>query len=231
MNLSFRLSILVLLLTTAQPLLAQPAQALELYQSSVGEQQLLLNGRQYGHRYPQAAGNPFFKDKMIWEGSLEYNGVNFQGLKLGYDVYNKHILINLPAQTQAPFLILHPGKVQAFQLGKARFIHIKAGQYENLPGGLYQQLSPMVVVKREKALTNALDSYTKKQFAFENRDQYLLLFEGRAIEIRNKQDTKAVTGNSPKWKEYTRINKLRFKRKQPAFEEELVQLGRFLSQD
>ncbi len=194
------------------------------YASYVALYQLLKNGRQYGHSYKLTEGKQFRSEKSIRTGGIVYEGVSYPDLQLNYDVYNDLVFVSLFIGERQSYVILNPQKLTAFTLESEHYLNLPAKTYANLPAGIYERLSSdeTVLVRRHKDLIKDLDNYTQKQYRFETKDTYYLIYQGQAWPVRNKKDVIAALGESPELLSLLKQYKLKLKRNSFAFEQGLV---------
>ena len=133
------------------------ANANNLFNKSIGEQSALFNGPEYYFYNPVLfKGSPNFLEKPYVLGNVCYEGVEYRGVNLLYDLY-KNELVSLLYGKFLNYKLVNK-KVQNFDLMGHHFININAdslGANSVLKGGYYDELyhgKMQVIAKLSKDL-------------------------------------------------------------------------------
>jgi len=128
---------------------------IQLYIDSIKENLRLYNGTEFTAAYRSSAGHPFFEFSEPQTGDINYDGTDYPGVKLSYDLTRDEIIFVTPTTHLNIKLISQ--KVNWFFLQDHLFINIKedsntinlreAGFYELAYKGFYD-----VLLKRKKHL-------------------------------------------------------------------------------
>ena len=131
------------------------ANIIQLYIDSIKENLRLYNGTEFTAAYRSSAGHPFFEFAEPQTGEINYDGTNYPGVKLSYDLSRDEIIFVTPGTNLNIKLISQ--KVNWFSLRNHIFINIRedsttihlreTGFYELAYKGFYE-----VLVKRKKNL-------------------------------------------------------------------------------
>ncbi|MBL7698232.1 MAG: hypothetical protein JNK79_08745 [Chitinophagaceae bacterium] len=125
---------------------------LRIYANATGTQAGFYNGVQY-RRYPNfiTSGQPFFIADSLINGTVTYDGVRYENVKLQYDEVNDQLITT---DVQGDNLVqLYKPKVSAFSIGSHIFTNLTSGNY---PGpGYYRVLysgKSQIIVKEVKSI-------------------------------------------------------------------------------
>jgi hypothetical protein len=156
------ISLLAIKNSFAQPVLTDTSayrsahnRVIQLYIDSLQENLRLFNGTEFTAAYRSSAGHPFFEFSEPQKGEINYDGINYPGVKLSYDLTRDEIIFVTPVSNLNIKLISQ--KVDWFSLQDHLFINIKedsstirlreTGFYELAYKGFYD-----VLLKRKKNL-------------------------------------------------------------------------------
>jgi hypothetical protein len=139
---------------------------IQLYIDSVKENLRLYNGTEFTAAYRSSAGHPFFDYAEPQQGDINYDGINYPGVMMSYDLTRDEIIFVTPAANLNIKLLSQ--KVNWFYLQNHLFINIREdstrthlrepGFYELAYKGFYD-----VLLKRKKNLeqSNREDNVAK----------------------------------------------------------------------
>jgi len=125
--------------------------AIRVYANSTGDQAPYYNGVQY-RRYPYFIhfGQPFFIADSLINGTVTFDGVTYENVKLQYDEVNDELITT---DLQGDNLVqLFKQKINAFSIGPYNFINLaqtypRAGYYRVLYNGKSQ-----ILVRESKSI-------------------------------------------------------------------------------
>jgi len=182
--------------------------AIRIYADAMGDQAPHYNGVEY-RRYPYFihSGHPFFIADSLIRGTITYDGVTYENVKLQYDEVNDALITT---DVQGDNLVqLFKQKISGFAIGEHEFIHLlqtypRAGYYRVLYNGKSQilvreyksiQVKPgRVTSETERSVYSTTDYYLKTDKGYEkfNRLNSLLSLMGNqrkqvAAFIRDKK--------------------------------------------
>jgi hypothetical protein len=191
------------------------------FNKAIGEQSALYNGPQYTFYNPlQIRGSAYFKENTSSYGNVNYNGAEYQGVQLEYDLYKDELIVLLFDSTS--YFSLLKADVKSFDLLGHHFINIKAdtpssnsvlkgGYYEELYAGPTQilaRITKKVQVNMSSTGTNeAFSSFTSSSqdfFVRKNNVYYPIDSQGALLHVL--KDRKAQL------QEYIKTNKIKFRK-------------------
>lgn len=134
----------------------------------------------------------FFKSPDFLPGSVSYNGQEYFGLKLKYDVFEDELLLKLEDRLGGTTLELFKEQVAAFTIDGHQFINIQTLTKEGAISGFYE-------VSRKSSYFTLFTKHLKKDFSRKDRrtlyyefvdlkKKSLLYYNGRYHWIENKKD-------------------------------------------
>lgn len=87
-----------------------------------GLDQNLVNGVRYKPEYPGSEGHPFLDDRQIYTGSIRINNLQYQRVRLGYNIYNQSVILEYLNFAGAPEqIVLHNESIDGFELDQKKF--------------------------------------------------------------------------------------------------------------
>jgi hypothetical protein len=194
------------------------------FNKAIGEQSALYNGPQYPFYNPlQIRGTAFFQDTTATYGNVNYNGAEYKGVQLMYDLY-KDELIALLYDNTSYFYLLKDG-VKNFDLLGHHFININADTLHNnsvIKSGYYGELyrgRTQILVRITKKVqlnmssTGAMEAFSSftppsKDF-FIRKDNVYYSIDSQGALLHILKDRKAQL------QKYIKTNKIKF-RKDPG---------------
>jgi len=190
------------------------------FDQAIGEQSALYNGPEYYFYNPtKLRGSAYFMENTTSTGDVSYDGLEFKGVPLFYDLYKDEVVTVLPDNKS--YFSLLPALVQNFDLLNHHFIKINAnetgidagitsGYYEELYPGRSEVLEKIAKgVKEVTSSTGTMEAFSTFTAASENffikkgNVYYPANGESAAVEIF-KEKKKQV-------KNYIKANKIRFR--------------------
>jgi hypothetical protein len=167
----------------SQPPITNPAvnNAIRIYAAATGDQAPYYNGIQY-RRYSNYIhfGHPFFIADSLINGTVTYDGVTYQNVKLQYDEVNDELITT---DLQGDNLVqLFKHEISGFSIGPHQFINLsqtypRAGFYRVLYNGKSQilvrefksiQVKPgQITSETERSVNTTTDYYMKTDKGYE----------------------------------------------------------------
>ena len=165
-----------------------------LYMKNMGADSYLFTGKAYDHYWNGVIGHPFFMTEQLQPGSVDYDGVLYENIPLGYDMNRDDVVTKTFSNNEN--LALLGEKIRYFIIGTHSFVRIfpdsanasvpATGFYEIL----YQGITTVLLkheYKIEKSL-KAEDNITK----FTNYDRYYIEKDERYHLISGENDLLAL---------------------------------------
>jgi hypothetical protein len=193
------------------------------YTSAIGPQLPLYNGQEYNFYNPaQFKGSAYFMETLLTPGTVYYDGAEYRGVQLLYDLYTDQLITVMPDQYTKFTLI--GDRVQYFDLLEHHFIYvnvdslantvIKTGYYEELYHGRSEALSKRYKnVQNYQSTTGAQEAYnyftdTKEEFFIRKDVSYHhVTSQGELLNL--------LKDHKKQLQQYIKTNKLKFN-KTPA---------------
>ncbi|HEY4323007.1 MAG TPA: hypothetical protein VGN20_03445 [Mucilaginibacter sp.] len=192
-----------------------------LFNKAIGQQSSLYNGTKYYFYNPvKIRGFAYFQDTIASPGNVNYDGVQYNGVELFYDLYKDEV-ITILFDKYSYFSLLKEG-VQHFDLLNHHFININADTLTNnsvIKSGYYDELyrgPSQVLVKITKVIEpvqisiGTPDAYSifskpiQKFFIRKNSVYYSVSSEGDLLAILNDRKKQL--------KNYIRANRIKFRK-------------------
>lgn len=148
------------------------ANIIQLYIDSVKENLRLYNGTEFTAAYRSSAGHPFFQYSEPQKGDINYDGINYPGVRLSYDLTRDEIIFVTPTNNLNIKLISQ--KVNWFSLQNHLFVNVRDdGNAVNLRGPGFYELAYdgtyAVLIKRKKNLEqSSREENVSKFFQYTN---------------------------------------------------------------
>lgn len=100
----------------------QEEQFVQLVVDAYGQDQELINGRQYYNKHPLSKGNPYLFDGILQMGTVTLRGVRYDRVLLRYDIYNQKIEVDYSTLSGAlNRVVLVDDRIDAFSIGPLSF--------------------------------------------------------------------------------------------------------------
>ena len=134
---------------------AAVAKAVSLYHDHVGDEAAIYNGRAYQpHDGNLQGGDPYFNAPLSVIGSLTFDGLDYTGVPLLFDLVRDQLIITDP---KGQLVSLYGDKVQRFTIGHHRFFRLNI---EGTPD-FYELVGPgrvSFLVHRSKKIEEKIES-------------------------------------------------------------------------
>jgi len=217
--------------TDSIPQQAALTNAVNFYNTTLGDQSPLYTGPEYFFYDPIIKGNAYFADvNSFTPGSVYYDGVLYSGVPMLYDIYSDKV-VALLYNHFSKFVLLKE-RVKSFDISSHHFIHvvvdttgvkkpeIKSGYYDELYNGKTQ-----VLVKRMKSIQTNTGGLTGSESYF-NPGKDLFLKKDDAYYAISGQGAliDALKDRKKELQQYIKANKIKF-RKTP--EEAMVKIASY----
>src|SRR5580698_9001674 len=170
--LSFSVLLLPAILAAQQPPndSAAFAKAISLYHDHVGDEAAIYNGRAYQpHDGNLQGGDPYFNSPLSVIGSLTFDGLEYTGVPLLFDLVRNQLIITDP---KGQLLSLYGDKIDKFSIGRHHFVRLKIEGapdfYEVLRTGRISYLA-----RHYKKIEEKIDNAVLQHF-ITARDYYFL---------------------------------------------------------
>jgi hypothetical protein len=188
--------------------------------------QQILQGVQYNHYYPAVEGNQYWIDPVYSNGSIKFEGTEYQDLLLNYDVYNQLVMTAIVQDGFIINVILDKSRIDRFSISQDQFIHIREGQGDLLPGFYRlcfeeQDMQLYALNSKDIVGNNFTGALTKK---FVQHNELFLVLDDKVFKVDKKKDLRLAFSGKPEMINFMKQSGLRFNK--VTLEQDLV---RFLS--
>jgi hypothetical protein len=150
------------------------ARAVSLYHDHVGDEAAIYNGRAYQpHDGNLQGGDPYFNSPLSVVGSLTFDGLDYTGVPLLFDLVRNQLIITDP---KGQLLSLYSDKIQQFSIGHHHFVRLNI---EGAPD-FYELLRPghaSFLARRSKKIEEKIENAVLSHF-ITSRDYYFLDIDG-----------------------------------------------------
>jgi hypothetical protein len=151
------------------------AKAVSLYHDHVGDEAAIYNGRAYQpHDGKLQGGDPYFNSPRPTIGSITFDGIDYTGVPLLYDVVRNQLIVTDP---KGELLSLYSDKIQQFFIGSYHFLRLNIEGipdfYEVFRAGPFSLLVHRSKLIKEKIENDAL------QRIITNHDSWFLDINGQ----------------------------------------------------
>jgi hypothetical protein len=184
------------------------------YVRSTSDQARLYNGAEYVGHLPTIKGHPF-ADSLWRTGSITYDGVTYQNIRLLYDVVDDVVIV--PHSDSVYRIQLQSIKINRFSIPNRNFIRIVRDTAHNvgLRTGFYEQLydgRSKVLVKRVKTIkTELVQNSVKEEYLSEY--SYYIGKNGLFYPVKSKRSVLNLFADQKKpLRKYIRENRIKFGR-------------------
>lgn len=211
---------LLYLTTTATGQLAPPDtsfglaarnQALTTYERTLYEQAHIYEGNEYIPHDYRIKIHPFYRTDSLQTGTILYNGVQYSGVQMLYDIVRDELAIQPPGGGYR--LRVRNDYVAAFSLGAYPFSRIVGDSATGLPTGFYEVLyngRTKALSHRVKTIHEDISSGTYRA-EYVPKDRFYILKEGSYHEVKSKRSLLNLFPDQAKnLRKYIRVNKLKF---------------------
>jgi len=202
--------------------------ARNIYSQSIGDQAGLYNGVEY-RGFPirnTDEGHPFFLSDDWIEGSVIYDGEEYSGVAIQYDIINDKVVIEQPYSHFKLELISE--KIKSFSLPGHAFVRLLQNTNDSsLSTGFYEVLyngSVKVLAKRRKHTNQILDP-GKITIQYIENDKLFIYKKGRFYTVKSKLSALSVFNDLKKEiRKFIRKNNINFRKER---DHSMVLVARF----
>lgn len=215
--------IVVFLLYLAIPAAGQPAepdtsfrqvarnQAITTYERTLYEQAHIYEGNEYIAHDHRIKIHPFYRIDSLQTGTVLYNGVQYNGVQMLYDIVRDELAIQPPGGGYR--LRVRNDYVAAFSLGAYQFSRIVGDSATGVPTGFYEVLyegKAKALSHRVKTIHEDISSGSYRA-EYVPKDRFYILKEGIYHEVKSKGSMLNLFPDQAKnLRKYIRANKLKF---------------------
>jgi len=200
-------------LTKSQKADSALAQAIKLYDRTIGRNSFLYTGKVYVDKYGNIEGHQFFNEDY-WElGEIVYEGQHFDSVYLMYDIYNDQLLLEHfnSSGSLAPIKLFN-SKISSFKLQGHSFVKFEKDTISGLSDGFYDELfigdQVEIHVMRKKEIYKSSGTNTVEE-VFKERDKFYIKKDGVFYLIKSQRNiSKALLDYKKEIKRFIRSNKL-----------------------
>lgn len=185
------------------------------YDQKIGRNSFLFTGRVYAADYGSVRNHQFFEDDYWEEGTIFYEGQQFDSIYMMFDIYNNEILLeHFNSDGYLAPITLDKSKVSSFEIMGHTFIRLEEDTVSGLNAGFYDklhtgdQLGVYVLRKKEISKSNTMNNLYEE---FIDNNKYFLKKDGVYHRIRRRKDIWNVLREQKKpLRRYLRKNVLLF---------------------
>jgi hypothetical protein len=189
---------------------------ISIFETGIGSQSRIYNGPQYTFHSNAIHGNAYYDNNSNWEsGSLTYDGVVSNQVKLLYDVYLDRVAVLL-YDNYSMFSVL-PEKLERFSIGEKQFMNIGIEQASAAlkPGiyGILFQKKVTVLEKQVKTLQPIAGTTGIPEHYFKSSTSFFIIKEGLSYPVNSKNALLDVLKDKRKeLKQYIDDNNINFRK-------------------
>ncbi len=201
--------------------------ARNLYGAEMKNNQRLYNGYQYIYPAERTFNSPFWIGDSLVPGNIGYDGNDYPGIRLKYDLVRQNIIINNSAYEAD--IVLPPEKITHFSIYQHDFFMLHAGDsnYHAISTGFYDRLYKGAIAiwaQRSKQLERSLKAEERLN-TFKETTVWYIQVDRLFYPVNNKRDIIKVLKEKEKAvNNFIKVNKLDFKKN---FEQALILAVRF----
>ena len=181
--------------------------AVTLYHDHVGDEAAIYNGRAYQpHDGNLQGGDPYFNAPIAVVGSLTFDGLDYTGVPLLFDLVRNQLIITDP---KGQLLSLYGDKIQQFTIGRHHFLQLNIEGspdfYELLHSGRVA-----FVARRSKKIEEKIDNDGLHRF-ITTHDYYFLDINGQYHPFYSEKSLLQLLDDKKKAiRQFIRLQNIRF---------------------
>jgi len=187
--------IALLYLASSFPVLGQQASADAspafpvLVDRAYGQDQELVNGKQYYNHHPRSLGNPYLLDGFVHQGSVNIRGVTYFNVWLRYDVYNQQVEVEYTTMGGADNqVVLVNDRLKEFRIAQYVFRNLSIrGEEKRIYQVIGTERMICYISWEKKLIPRVGDARFTEQYTPPKR-KYLLELDGEIHEFQSKRD-------------------------------------------
>ena len=167
---------------------ASPAFPL-LVDRAYGQDQELVNGKQYYDHHPRSLGHPYLLDGFVHQGSVNIRGVTYFNVWLRYDIYNQQVEVEYTTMGGADNqVVLVNDRLKEFSMAQYVFRNLSIlGEEKRIYQVIGTERMICYISCEKKLIPRVGDAKFTGQFTPSKR-RYLLELDGEISEFQSKRD-------------------------------------------
>lgn len=169
----------------------------QVFDSATRGTSFVLTGGEYVFPNINKNGTFFFPADTLVVGNICYDGYQYNGIPLQWDIYNNYVLTL--AESGSSKIILRNDLIDSFLVGGHRIIKMKEDRAKNLYNSDFYEVlyrGFISVFARRKSVPNQENEENKVVYKFRTRDKYYLQKDGIFYRVSNRIDVLNVFSNS-----------------------------------
>ncbi|WP_271764873.1 hypothetical protein [Aquimarina algiphila] len=156
----------------------------------------LYNGVLYTEKYNLIhKKHQFFNSSDFIPGSVSYEGKEYYGLMIKYNIYEDKVLIKLSNKFGVRTLQLISSNVDNFSISDHKFVNIRSEISTTKESGFYEVLTSndrFVFYKKHQKIKKELFKEDRLLYDFLDRESYFLFYNDSYYSIRTKSELNRV---------------------------------------
>lgn len=194
------------------------ANAVNQYKTAIGRNSRIFTGSYYYDKnLGMIEGHPFFLNNYWNEGSIIYEGQQFDSISIRYDIYRDLLLVRyIDKNGYAVPIQLHPLKVKKFMAMGHHFLHIEGDTLSGIKTGffdlLYDGEKAKVLAKRRKEVSRTQNFNDLVRGYFVN-DKFYIKKDQNYYEVKGKKSLlELLSDKKNEIKAFLKENRAMFKK-------------------
>ena len=154
-----------------------------------GQDQELVNGKQYYDHHPRSLGNPYLLEGFVHQGSVNIRGVTYFNVWLRYDIYNQQVEVEYTTLGGADNqVVLVNDRLKEFRIGQYVFRNLNfQGEEKRIYQVIGSERLICYIIWEKKLIPRVGDARYTEQFTPPKRE-YRLELDGQIHEFQSKRD-------------------------------------------
>jgi hypothetical protein len=154
-----------------------------------GQDQELVNGKQYYNHHPKSLGNPYLLDGFVHQGSVNIRGVTYFNVWLRYDIYNQQVEVEYTTMGGADNqVVLVNDRLKEFRIAQYVFRNLSIrGEEKHIYQVIGTERMICYISWEKKLIPRVGDANFTEQYTPPKRN-YLLELDGETHEFQSKRD-------------------------------------------
>jgi hypothetical protein len=154
-----------------------------------GQDQELVNGKQYYDHHPRSLGNPYLLEGFVHQGSVNIRGVTYYNVWLRYDIYYQQVEVEYSTLGGADNqVVLVNDRLKEFRIGQYAFKNLSfQGEEKRIYQVIGSERLICYISWEKKLIPRVGDSKFTEQYTPPKR-KYLLELDGEIHEFQSKRD-------------------------------------------
>jgi len=161
----------------------------ELVDRAYGQDQELVNGRQYYDHHPRSLGNPYLLEGFVHQGSVSLRGVTYYNVWLRYDIFGQQVEVEYSTMSGADNqVVLVSDRLGEFRIGQHHFKNVSfPGKEKRIYQVIGSERMICYISWEKKLIPRVGDAGHTEQYTPPKRS-YLLELDGAIHEFQSKRD-------------------------------------------